>query len=103
MNSRLRRPAVALISTALAASVLGIAPAAYAADGTLTGTVSGSGGPVESVEVELYQYEADGEGGGFWYQTDDYAFTDVDGDYSLTVPAGDSRVGFDGGFGDYAF
>ena len=103
MNSRLRRPAVALISTALAASVLGIAPAAYAADGTLTGTVTGSGGPVESVEVELYQYEADGEGGGFWYQTGDYAFTDVDGDYSLTVPAGDYRVGFDGGFGDYAF
>lgn len=103
MSSYLRRPAVALLATTLAASVLGIAPAAHAADGTLIGTVSGSGGPVESSKVELYQYEADGSGGGFWYQTDYYAFTDVDGAYSLTVPAGDYRVGFDGNSGDYAF
>ena len=73
MHSRLRRPAVALISTALAASVLGTAPAAHAAAWTISGTAPAPGGPVESVEVELYQYEADGEGGGFWYQTGDYA------------------------------
>ena len=37
MYSRLRRPAAALLTTALAASVLGIVPAAYAADGTCPG------------------------------------------------------------------
>ena len=43
MHARLRRPSAALIATTLAASVLGLAPAAHAADGTLSGTVTGAG------------------------------------------------------------
>ena len=43
MYSRLRRPAVALIATTLAASVLGIAPANAVVPGSIAGTVTGPG------------------------------------------------------------
>lgn len=91
MSSHLRRPAVALLSTALAASVLGIAPAAHAADGTLTGTVSGSGAPAEDVLVSLYEYDAQDE---YWTLTPHYAYTDAAGAYAITAPEGSYRVGF---------
>jgi hypothetical protein len=92
MNSCLRRPAVALLSTTLAASVLGLAPAAHAADGTVHGTVTGDGGPLEGVSVELYQYDATDE---YWSSTDLTTYTLEDGSYSISAPPGEYRVGFD--------
>lgn len=92
MHARLRRPAAALITTTLAASVLGIAPAAHAADGTLTGTVSGAGGDLDNVRVTLYQRE---EGYDSWEETGDSVYAETDGSWSMTVPAGDYRVGFE--------
>lgn len=99
MHARLRRPAVALITTTLAASVLGIAPtAANAVIGTtLSGTVTGTEGPLEGIEVELYTSQGDG-----WSETEDSAFTDAEGHYSIDVSPGDYRVRFDGDY-DHAF
>jgi hypothetical protein len=91
MHARLRRPAAALISTTLAASVLGLAPAAHAADGTLSGTITGSGaGALADVEVALFEYDAED---GYWAYVDK-AYTDGAGSYSFVVPAGAYRLGF---------
>ena len=90
MHARLRRPAAALIATTLAAGVLGIAPAAHAADGTVSGTVTGSGAPLGDVEVGLFQYSDQYQDWDFV----DYVLTEADGTYSFTAPAGDYRVGF---------
>lgn len=100
MHARLRRPAVALITTALAASVLGAAPAAHAADGAVSGVVTGPSGPVDDVEVELYRYDADG---GYWdYAYGAYDYTDETGAYSIPVTPGEYRVGFLDGSGRHA-
>jgi 5-hydroxyisourate hydrolase-like protein (transthyretin family) len=92
MNARLRRPAVALLATTLTASVLGFAPAAYAADGTLSGTVTGSesGNGLPGVDVEIYQYNTIDK----YWEAIEYASTEVDGTYSVPLPEGDYRVGF---------
>ena len=91
MNARLRRPAVALITAGLAASVLGIVPAARAVDGTLAGKVTAEvgGGDLDDVRVTLYEFNE-----GYWdyYQE---TTTGPDGTYSFTVPVGNYRVGFD--------
>lgn len=99
MHARLRRPAVALITTALAASVLGIAPAAQAADGSISGTVSGAAGNLDNVQVLLYQLDADT---GTWEETGDSTFVDPSGAWELTVPTGNYRVGFDDYTDQYA-
>ena len=92
MHSLLRRPAVALLTTTLAASVLGIAPAAYAADGNVTGAVTGGGHAIEDALVSLYVFSPDY--GGYWKYAglDDY--TDVNGEYTIIAPEGQYRVGF---------
>lgn len=90
MTTRLRRPAVALITTTLAASVLGIAPAAHAADGLLTGTVTGSGSALADVDVTVYQYN---DTDSYWEEIE-YATTDAEGAYSVVLPEGEYRVGF---------
>lgn len=91
MNARLRRPAVALITTALAASVLGIVPAASAAPmGLLSGSVSSGGLPASGVEVTVYEYDAEG---GYWGYSDDTS-TGGNGAYSLELPEGEYRLGF---------
>lgn len=91
MHARLRRPSAALIATTLAASVLGLAPAAHAADGTISGTVTGEGtGALEDVAIELFQYnELDEYWGGV-----DYTYTDEAGHYSFVAPEGAYRIGF---------
>lgn len=103
MNARLRRPAVALITTTLAASVLGIVPAAHAADGTLSGTVSGPSGPLGGVIVELYQYDDQFDSWRQLYGPGSVAFTEPDGSYEMDVPAGDYRVRFSDNFDVHAF
>lgn len=91
MHARLRRPSAALISTTLAASVLGLAPAAHAADGTLSGTVTGAGAAgLVDVEVELFQYNDVDQ----YWEGIDYAYTGEDGSYAFVVPAGSYRIGF---------
>jgi hypothetical protein len=93
MSARLRRPAVALITTTLAASVLAIAPAASAVDGTLSGTVTGPGGALlGDVRVELYQFDTED---GRWRDTGDFTDTGSDGAYTFSVPEGEYAVGFD--------
>jgi hypothetical protein len=92
MHAQLRRPAAALISTTLAASVLGLAPAAHAADGTLSGTVTGAGAAgLVDVEVVLFEYNDVDQ----YWDGIDYAYTEEDGSYSFVVPAGSYRIGFD--------
>jgi 5-hydroxyisourate hydrolase-like protein (transthyretin family) len=98
MHARLRRPAVALLTTTLAASVLALAPAAHAVLGTtISGTVSGTQGPLEGIEIELYKSDGDG-----WSETEDVTFTDAEGHYSIDVSPGEYRVRFDGDY-DHAF
>jgi len=97
MDTRLRRPAVALITTSLAASVLGIAPAAHAADGTLTGTVTGSGSALADVDVTVYRYD----GINMYWESVEYTSTEPDGTYSVTLPQGDYRVGFEDYYADH--
>ena len=99
MTSRLRRPAVALITTALAASVLGVAPAAHAADGTITGTLTNADGAIVFGQATLYRYVGSGAFG-YWVQTNHQDFTDQAGVYSIVAPAGDYRVRFSGGDDD---
>ena len=91
MHSRLRRPAVALLTTTLAASVLGIAPAAQAATTTISGTVTSSGVPLDHVDVILWNYNATY---GYWQQSP-YRDNTVDGAYTITAPEGSYRIGFD--------
>ena len=91
MYSRLRRPAAALLTTTLAASVLGIVPAAHAADG-LSGKVTAQGvGALADIRVELYQFDV--EDAEWDWLTD--TSTGPDGTYSFAVPAGEYRVGFE--------
>ncbi len=94
MNSRLRRPAGALLAGALVSSVFAFAPA-HAADpvGTITGMVTGDGaGALEDVYVFARQYNAEDDyWSGIWV---DYTLTDVDGNYSLDLPPGEYRIGF---------
>lgn len=86
MTSRLRRPAGALLATAVATSIFGIIPAAHAVDRTVTGIVteSGSGTALEGIEVYAL-HQVDGE----WnYYEGEFGsgVTGVDGSYSLTLP-----------------
>lgn len=99
MSSVLRRPAVALLATSLAATVLGVAPA-HAVDGTgtISGVVAGADGPLPYAGVDLYRLDD-----GVWHDTDQDIATDEFGVYSADVPAGDYRVRFDNYYNDYAF
>ena len=68
MHARLRRPAVALITTSLSVAALGFAPAAQAevVIATITGTVTGSGAGIEDAQVSLYTSD---EEWGEWVST----------------------------------
>lgn len=90
MNPRLRRPAGALLATVLAASVLGVSPAAHAANGTVSGIVTGSAGPLGTVSVSAYVLE----GGTWMFAEEGYTSTDENGAYTLSLPPGDYRIGF---------
>jgi hypothetical protein len=100
MSTLLRRPVVALLTTALAASVVGITPAAQAVTtGTISGTVTGSGVPLGDVQVELYEFNP--SYGGYWDDTSYSADTYPDGQYSIVAPEGAYRIRFSdysGGF-----
>ena len=98
MNARLRRPAVALITTTLAASVLGITPAAHAVTENLSGTVTGSSGALSGVQVTLFEYDAQDD---WWYRTGDYDDTDTNGHYGFSVEPGAYRIRFDDYSGDH--
>jgi hypothetical protein len=99
MNSRLRRPAVALISTALAASVLGIAPAAFAAGGSISGTVT-SAGQIPTDDVAVVAWVANGED---WDYAGDVGI-DTAGDYLLdALEPGSYRISFESPNGTYAY
>lgn len=99
MRSGLRRPAVALVATSLAAGLLGVVPAAHAVDGIVAGVVSGPDGGIANAYVDLYQYDADLES---WSQVHAVG-TDADGAYAIVVPAGRYRLGFSDPSGDHAF
>lgn len=92
MNARLRRPAVALITTTLAAGALGFAPAAQAVTSTLSGTVTGSDtdAGLPGVEVTIFEYNSVDT----YWEPIDYAETDTDGDYAISLPDGAYRLGF---------
>ena len=96
MSTRLRRPSVALLATTLAASVLGVAQVAHAADGTIGGTVTGPGGPVEGAQVTFFLYDA--VDGAYYYGGS--ASTDADGTYSQSLAPGRYRLAFDDPGGD---
>lgn len=98
MSSALLRPAVALLATSLAATVLGVAPAHAVGTGTISGVVEGAGGALPYAGVDLYQFED-----GAWRDTYQDIATDENGVYSAEVPAGDYRVRFDNYYNEYAF
>ncbi|NYE36562.1 hypothetical protein F4692_001695 [Nocardioides cavernae] len=94
MHARLRRPAVALLATTLAAGVLGAAPAAEAAAvGSIEGAVTGPGGAaIPFAQVTFYVLDpATREF--TWFQ-DGWARADGEGRYSKDLPAGDYLVQF---------
>lgn len=91
MNSRLRRLAGALLATALGASILGVTPSAYAANGSVSGTVTASGVPLNTVAVSAYYLDD----GSWRYFSAPAGFTDGNGNYSLSLPPGAYRIGFD--------
>src|SRR5688500_7029073 len=90
MSTRLRRHVAALVAIAWGASAFGAVPAAHAAYGTVSGVVTGPAGPVEGVEVELFQYDA---GMGYWRDVGETS-TNADGTYSISTAPGDYRVSF---------
>lgn len=90
MHLRLRRPAVALLASTLAAGVLAASPA-HAADGTLSGVVTSPGlGPVDGVTVQLYEFLLEDQS---WVPVDSEV-TGANGSYSFTAPSSSYRVGF---------
>ncbi len=93
MHARLRRPAVALITTSLSVAALGFAPAAQAevVMSTITGKVTGSGVGLEDAQVSLYTFN---EEWGEWVFARLYDLTDGSGDYSIAVPEGEYRITF---------
>ena len=93
MHARLRRPAVALITTSLAVAALGFAPAAQAevVMSAITGKVTGSGVGLEDAQVSLYTFNAEW---GEWVFARLYDLTDGSGDYSIAVPEGEYRITF---------
>ena len=61
--------------------------------------MTGTSGPLAEVKVALYAFDGD-----YWQGVDlesAYTSTDADGEYTLTVPPGDYRVGFNDYEGDY--
>lgn len=104
MTSRLHRPAGVLLAGALTVGILGVTPLAQAAvgdPGTISGTVTGSGAPLDSIYVAAYE-QVNGE----WAYVEadgGSAVTDETGSYTLTLPEGGSyRLGFeDYGTGDH--
>ena len=93
MHARLRRPAVALLTTSLAVAALGFVPAAHAEVGmsTITGKVTGSGTGLEDAQVSLYTYNTEYEE---WVFARLYDLTDGSGEYSIAVPEGEYRITF---------
>ncbi len=95
MSSSLRRPAVALLATSLAATVLGVAPAHAVVESSISGTLTHDGEavtlPVRA--IAWIQDTEDPDGG--WLPVADVA-PDETGAYSLDdLPAGDYRVTFE--------
>ncbi|RYB94344.1 hypothetical protein EUA93_08295 [Nocardioides oleivorans] len=75
MSSRLRRPAVALLATTLSLSVLGLAPAAHAADGSISGHITTGGVDLtDGVYVSVFTLDGDQTVG-------EEAYPDEDGNY----------------------
>jgi hypothetical protein len=91
VNSHLHRRGGVVLAGVLAASILGVTPSAYAANGTISGTVTGAGGPLSTASVQAYVLQ-----GGSWLFFDDgYGAADAGGHYTLSLPPGEYRLGFD--------
>lgn len=98
MNARLRRPAVALITTTLAASVLGIVPAAQAIPlGSISGDLTSDGVPItEDVIVVAYSVDDD--------TVSEEGRPDESGRYVVEgLEDGDYVVTFQSRFGTYVY
>ena len=97
MHLRLRRPAVALVASTLAAGVLAAAPAHAADEGTISGVVTGPAGTAGAVGVLLVGAASTTDADAYWpgWQILTYIDADPSGAYSITgVPAGTYRVAF---------
>lgn len=96
MNSRLRRPAGALLATAVATSIFAIVPAQAVVGGTISGTVTGpSLGPLEFINVIAQQEVPNGDTGDTYWENVDFAETDAAGDYEFSgLPDGTYRIEF---------
>lgn len=97
MHLRLRRPAVALVASTLAAGVLAAAPAHAADEGTISGVVTGPAGTAGALGVLLVGATSDADANAYWpgWQILSYVDADTSGAYSIPgVPAGTYRVAF---------
>lgn len=96
MSSRLRRPAGALLATAVATTVFGIVPSAHAVGASISGTVVGPGQvPLEFINVIAQQEVPNGDSGDTYWENIDFADTDAAGDYVFTgLPDGIYRIEF---------
>jgi hypothetical protein len=88
LSAHARRALVVL--AAVAALVLGMFSPAHAADGQLSGTVTGAGtGPLAGVAVEVYEVLP-----GNHYDFTDYQFTGASGHYGFSLPPGTYVIDF---------
>ncbi len=92
-----RRLAQVVTALAVLAAPLAAVPAAHAADGTLAGTVTGVSGVLPDIEVDVYQFDDPHDRWVVVVSTD----TDARGDYAISLPTGDYRVGFHDRAGAY--
>ena len=94
LSAHARRLLVVL--AAVAALVLGLVTPAHAANGQLSGTVTGEGtGPLEDVEVDVYEVLPGND-----YDFIDADFTNASGGYSLVLAPGVYVIDFWPGDGD---
>lgn len=97
MHLRLRRPAVALVASTLAAGVLAAAPAHAADEGTISGVVTGPAGTAGALGVLLVGATSAVDDNTYWPGWEILTYVDAEpsGAYSISgVPAGTYRVAF---------
>ena len=79
-----------VVLAAVAALVLGLVTPAHAANGQLSGTVTGAGsGPLEDVEVDVYEVLSGND-----YDFIDATFTDASGAYTVVLAPGTYVIDF---------
>ncbi|MGO4255312.1 MSCRAMM family protein [Marmoricola sp. RAF53] len=102
LTGRSRRTArrIVLGALVLGLAVLGIQVPAFAANGTVSGTLTGSDGGVVLVGAVATAYQYDAVDDYFYYYDD--AQTNASGGYALSVPPGQYKLCFDDADGFYA-